>query len=72
MREATAREYLDGMSSAAFLSTVAPFLAAKKLCGEVRYTRASLDEWIDRGSRPGELETPADLARALDHDDDQA
>lgn len=70
MREATARDYLDGLSSAEFRATVAPFLVRKMVGGEIRYTRESLDDWIDRGNRPGALETPADLARVLDDDDD--
>jgi hypothetical protein len=72
MRESTARDYLDGLSAVEFRATVAPFLVRKMVGGEVRYTRESLDDWIDRGNRPGALETPADLARALDDDRDQA
>jgi len=71
MKPATARAYLDGLySEAAFRAEVAPHLEAREVRGRVAYTKESLDAWIDRRSRPGELRTPADLARALADDDD--
>lgn len=74
MRLSTARAYLDGMSLARFAALVAPHLETRIVGDEVRYTRHSLDAWIDAGGRPGNLETPSDLARALQqdgNDDDQ-
>lgn len=71
MKPATARAYLDGLySEAAFKAEVAPHLEAREIRGRVAYTKESLDAWIDGRSRPGELRTPADLARALADDDD--
>jgi hypothetical protein len=71
MRPATARAYLDGLySRLAFEAEVAPHLERRLVHGKLAYTKESLDAWIDRTARPGELRTPADLARALDNDDD--
>lgn len=71
MRETTARAYLDGLySTAAFRAEVAPHLEARLVRDRVAYTKDSLDAWIDRHDRSGDLSTPADLARALADDDD--
>lgn len=71
MKESTARAYLDGLySQAAFRSEVAPHLEARQVRGRIAYTKESLDAWIDGRSPPGELHTPAELARALQDDDD--
>jgi hypothetical protein len=72
MRLATARAYLDGMPLATFTALVAPHLEARRLGNEVRYTRASIDAWIDRDGGASDLATPEGLARALqqDHHDD--
>jgi len=50
MRIATAREYLGGMSLAQFKALVAPHLEARSVGNETRYTRQSLDGWIDAGA----------------------
>lgn len=72
MRPSTARAYLDGLfSTAAFQAEIAPHLEARQVRGRIAYTKESLDAWIDGRSTPGELRTPADLARALADDDDQ-
>lgn len=71
MKEATARAYLDGLySQAAFRTEVAPHLEVRQVRGRAAYTKESLDAWIDGRARPGELHTPAELARALQDDDD--
>lgn len=70
MRETTAREYLDGVSSAYFRSMIAPRLATVNLSGEIRYTKASIDEWIEDGSRSDGMPTRAEVARLLDEDED--
>lgn len=71
MREATARAYLDGLySAAAFSAEVVPHLEVRLVRGRHAYTKESLDAWIDGRQRPGELHTPADLARHLADDDD--
>lgn len=70
MRESTARAYLDGLySPLAFRAEVAPHLQARTLRGRLAYTKESIDAWIDGRTRSGDLATPADLARALQEDD---
>ena len=72
MRPSTARAYLDGLYGAkAFQAKIAPHLEARVVRGCTVYTKESLDAWIDGRGTPGELRTPADLARALADDDDQ-
>lgn len=70
MRPSTARAYLDGLySRIAFEAEVAPHLERRLVHDKVAYTKESLDAWIDRTDRAGQLRTPADLARALEDDD---
>ena len=71
MLPATARAYLDDMSVAEFESTVVPFLEARAGIGCRRYTKISIDAWIDRGARASEPQSADELARRLDNDDDQ-
>ena len=51
MKPTTARDYLDGMAADKFAAIVVPHLEARSVGGELRYTRRSLDDWIDRGER---------------------
>jgi hypothetical protein len=69
MKTATARDYLDGMAANMFTAIVVPHLEARLVGGELRYTRKSLDDWIDRGDRAGEAQTPEALGRLIDGDD---
>jgi hypothetical protein len=69
MKSTTARDYLDGIAADKFAATVAPHLEARSISGELRYTRKSIDDWIDRGYRAGEAQTPDALGRLIDGDD---
>ena len=69
MKPATAREYLDGMAANKFAAVVVPHLEARFVGGELRYTRKSIDDWIDDGHRAGEAQTPDALGRLIDGDD---
>ena len=72
MRPATARAYLDGIVSAAkFDYLIAPKLDGRMVGGTLVYTRRSIDDWIERGDGTGGPQTPEELARLLDDDDDQ-
>jgi hypothetical protein len=72
MRPTTARSYLDGIVSAAkFDCLVAPNLDARMIGGRLVYTRRSIDDWIERGDQPRAPQTPEELAKLLDDDDDQ-
>lgn len=70
MRAPTARDYLDGMPLTKFNALVVPHLEARSVGGEIRFTRKSIDDWIDAGRGAGEAQTPQGLGRLLDHDDD--
>jgi hypothetical protein len=69
MKPITARDYLDGMAADKFAAIVVPHLEARSVGGELRYTRKSIDDWIDRGDRAGEAQTPETLGRLIDGDD---
>ena len=70
MRPTTARSYLDGIVSAAkFDWLVAPNLDARIIGGRLAYTRRSIDDWIERGEGSIGAQTPEELARLLDDDD---
>jgi hypothetical protein len=69
MKPTTARDYLDGMAADKFAAVVVPHLEARFVGGELRYTRKSIDDWIDRGDRAGEAQTPDTLGRLIDGDD---
>jgi hypothetical protein len=69
MKPTTARDYLDGMAADKFAVIVVPHLEARSVGGELRYTRKSIDDWIDRGERAGEAQTPDALGRLIDGDD---
>jgi len=64
MKAMTARAYLDDLPVALFDALVAPHLEARKIGRHLRYTRASIDAWIDGGQG----QTPEQLARLLDKD----
>jgi hypothetical protein len=64
MKAATARAYLDGLPAAIFNSLVVPHLEVRRFGRHLRYTRASIDSWIEGG----EAQTPEQLARLLDKD----
>jgi hypothetical protein len=72
MKPTTARDYLDGMAADKFAALVVPHLEARNVGGDLRYTRKSIDDWIDRGERAREAQTAEELGRLLDDDDDQA
>jgi hypothetical protein len=73
MRPVTARSYLDGIVGAAkFESLVAPYLDARMIGGRLAYTRRSIDDWIERGNRSENPQTPEELAKLLDDDDNQS
>lgn len=72
MRSTTARAYLDGMSADKFVALVVPHLETRSIGGELRYTRNSIDAWIERGGRAKEAQTSEELGRLLDDDDDLA
>src|SRR5580704_910515 len=69
MRSTTARHYLDGIAAEKFAAVVVPHLEARSVGGELRYTRRSIDDWIDHGYRAGEAQTPDALGRLIDGDD---
>jgi len=69
MRPLTARAYLDNMPAAKFMALVVPHLDTRTTGGEVRFTRKSLDDWIDASGGPREVQTPEALGRLLDDDD---
>jgi hypothetical protein len=69
MRPTTARAYLDGIFSAAkFNCLVAPKLDGRMIGGTLVYTRRSIDDWIERGEGTIGPQTPEELARLLDDD----
>lgn len=70
MRPTTARAYLDGILGATkFDCLVAPDLDARIIGGKLVYTRRSIDDWIERGDQAAAPETPEQLARLLDDND---
>jgi hypothetical protein len=69
MKPTTARDYLDGMAANKFAAVVVPHLQARSVGGELRYTRKSIDDWIDRGDYAVEAQTPDALGRLIDGDD---
>lgn len=69
MKPLTARAYLDDMPADKFRALVVPHLDLRNVGGEVRYTRESVDAWIDAGGGAGEAQTPQALGRLLDDDD---
>ncbi len=70
MRPTTARAYLDGIVSAAkFDCLVAPNLDGRMIGDTLVYTRRSIDEWIEGGDGTVGPQTPEELARLLDDDD---
>jgi hypothetical protein len=69
MKPSTARDYLDGMAANKFVAVVVPHLEARFVGGELRYTRKSIDDWIDDGHRAGEAQTSDALGRLIDGDD---
>jgi hypothetical protein len=70
MTPTTAREYLDGVVSAVrFDSLVAPHLDRRIVGDRLVYTRKSIDDWIERGDGTVGPQTPEELARLLDDDD---
>jgi hypothetical protein len=72
MRPATARAYLDGILGAAkFDRIVAPHLDARMIAGRLVYTRRSIDDWVERGDPSESPQTPEELAKLLDDDDNQ-
>lgn len=68
MKPATARAYLDGIPEAAFKALVTPHLARCVVAGQIYFTRESIDDWIESGSRDDMPRTPEDLMRMLDND----
>lgn len=70
MKPLTARAYLDDMPTDKFNALVVPHLDIRTTGGERRYTRKSLDDWIDAGGGAREAQTPEALGRLLDDDDD--
>lgn len=71
MQSATARAYLDDVVSAAkFDALIVPNLDRRVIGGTLVYTRKSIDDWIERKDRGNEPQTPEQLARLLDDDDD--
>lgn len=66
MKPATARAYLDDVPAAAFKALVVPHLDARRIGNSLRFTRASIDAWID--AEGAELGTPQQLSRLLDVD----
>jgi hypothetical protein len=72
MRPTTARAYLDGIFSVAkFNCLVAPKLDGRMIGGTMVYTRRSIDDWIERCDGTVGPQTPEELAKLLDDDDDQ-
>jgi len=69
MKPTTARDYLDGMAADKFAAIVVPHLEARSVGDELRYTRKSIDDWIDGGASAGEPQTPDALGRLIDGDD---
>jgi hypothetical protein len=70
MRPKTARAYLDGIVRAAkFDCLVAPNLDGRMIGGTLVYTHRSIDDWIERGDGTVGPQTPEELARLLDDDD---
>lgn len=69
MKPLTARAYLDNIPAAKFMALVVPHLDVRTTGGELRYTRKSLDDWIDASGGSREAQTPEALGRLLDDDD---
>jgi hypothetical protein len=69
MKPTTARDYLDGIAADTFVAIVVPHLEARSVGGALRYTRKSIDDWIELGERASEAQTPDALGRLIDGND---
>lgn len=69
MKPPTARAYLDDMPADKFTALVVPHLDTRTTGGTLRFTRKSLDDWIDASGGAREAHTPEALGRLLDDDD---
>lgn len=69
MKMLTARAYLDYMPADKFAALVVPHLDSRTTGGTLRFTRKSLDDWIDASGGAQEVQTPEALGRPLDDDD---
>jgi hypothetical protein len=69
MKPTTARDYLDGIAADKFVAIVVPHLEVRSVAGKLRYTRKSIDDWIELSERASEAQTPDALGRLIDGND---